>query len=170
MSRYRRNADVDLRELERRAAQGVPGAYERLMFERVRVGKLTYEDAVALMVVQAGPILGWVPSWEHPGVLQLTPAAPWNDHVVILATPWWDRAGTSFSPISIAWASGAHTVPMRDLFTPNTGDLVHDTENFRRELAGAISALSAAGAALLVNSVPLDQAEDILYEGLRGGP
>jgi hypothetical protein len=48
--RFRRNADVDMRELERRAAAGDPAAQEQVVHHRIRTGALT-----AQWLADAGP-------------------------------------------------------------------------------------------------------------------
>jgi hypothetical protein len=170
MRHYQKNADRDLRELERRAASGDMGARDQLLIEAMRRGELDYESAVALMAVNRGPICGWGLSWEHPGIVQLTPLPPWRDYVVVYATPWWDQEGTSFTPISLAHRDGSHQTPLRDLFTPNTGDPVADALNYRAEVAGALSALAGAATAMLVDGLNMtrNMAGQFLSEGLSG--
>jgi hypothetical protein len=52
--RYRRNADVDLRELERRAAAGDLDARRRLIHHMIRIGTLTVQ-----WLAHAGPNAVW---------------------------------------------------------------------------------------------------------------
>lgn len=178
MNYYRKNADRDIRELQRRAAGGDVEASDQLVIEDLRSGRTDYESAVGIMVVSRGPVLGWRPSWEYPGFLQLTPPAPWDKSVVIFSTPWWEREGTSFSPLSLAAADGSSQESLRDLFTPNTGDLQADVANYIDQLSGAIMALSFAGAAGLQAYMSYVHPETVwdslgdaareLSEGLRG--
>jgi hypothetical protein len=154
--RTRRNADVDIRELQRRAAAGDTEASDQLVVADLRTGRLSYEEAVGVMVASRGPVLGWTPIWDYPGVLRLTPPPPWDRRVAILTTPWWEREGTSFSPLSLAPTDGSMEHGLRDLFTPNTGDLQGDVDHYRHELTGAIMALSFAGAAGLQAYAALD--------------
>jgi hypothetical protein len=167
---YRRNDDRKVRELKRRAAQGDLEAQDGLLIEYLRQGAIDYADAVGRAVVSRGPILGWVLSWEHPGYVQLTPPAPWDQGVLIASGPWYEREGTSFSPLSLEAPDGMIAGTMRDLFTPDTGDVVVDAINYRDQLAGAVMALSFAGAALLHHDgMDRDTAWDVLNEGI-GGP
>jgi hypothetical protein len=167
--RYRRNADAQFRELQRAAAAGDAGAKRQLLVENLRAGRIDYASAVGLAVRDGGPVLGWTPYWEYPGYLSLHPPAEgWN--VSLISGPWYEREDTSFSSLSISFEDGAHQMPLRDLFTPNTGDLFADAEHYREQLAGAITTIGVAGAAMLVGSVDHQEAEDRLWQGLRGGP
>lgn len=170
MRRYRRNADRDIRKLQRAAAAGDIEASDQLVIEDLRNGRLSYESAVGVMVVSRGPIMGWDPTWEYPGFLKLTPPLPWSDYVHVLATPWWEREGTSFSPFSLVTQHGSQEEGLRDLFTPNTGDLHADVANYIAELTGAFMALSFAGAAIMQGQSGLgrEAAWDIISEGISG--
>ena len=164
---YRRNPDVHRRELERAAAAGDPEARMQLLVESVRTDRIDYESAVGIGVTYGGPILGWTPSWEHPGYIELSPPdASWN--VCLVSGPWWDREGTSFSPVSVAPSDMSQQIPLRDLFTPMEGDLQSDVDNYREQLAGVITALSMAGTAILARVMTPHTAERRMNEGLSG--
>jgi hypothetical protein len=166
---YRRNADERERRLEREAAAGDHGARRRLLIENLRAGRIDYVTAVGLAVRDEGPIMGWTPTWDYPGFLSLEPPVDgWN--VALVSGPWHERDGTSFSSLSISFEDHGHQMPLRDLFTPDTGDVFDDAENYREQLAGAIMSIGVAGAAMLVGSVDHQEAEDRLWQGLRGGP
>lgn len=164
---YRRNADERRRELERQAAAGDLDARMQALFEDVRSGELHYESAVGIGVTYGGPILGWTPEWEFPGYLSLSPPDDsWN--VVLVSGPWWDREDTSFSSLSVAPENMSQQIPLRDLFTPQTGDLREDVRNYREQLQGAIMSLAMAGAAMLARTSTVAHAERQLMAGLRG--
>lgn len=109
---YRRNADLRLREIERRAAAGDPEAQFALWQQRIRVGEISVLDLLFLAH------LGWLPamSWRDrlsPGEFRAALVAAGVDTQAILAHPVGTRylgRGPGFSrddeiesPKNMAW-------------------------------------------------------------------